>query len=68
MYEIYESLDCHTPTTMRGTFLDACKVFDKVRHEGLIHVVSAWNSRGVFVGYGVHGNLLNLLENYLTDC
>ena len=30
MYEIYEGLDCPTPTNMRGTFLDACKVFDKV--------------------------------------
>ena len=36
MYEIYESLDCPTPTNMRSAFLDACKVFDKVWHEGLI--------------------------------
>ena len=43
---------------MRGTFLDISKAFDKVWHEGLIFKLKT---------YGVEGNLLKLLENYLTD-
>ena len=43
---------------MRGTFLEISKAFDKVWHEGLIFKLKT---------YGVEGNLLKLLENYLTD-
>ena len=43
---------------MRGTFLDISKAFDKVWHESLIFKLKT---------YGVKGNLLKLLENYLTD-
>ena len=43
---------------MRGTFLDISKAFDKVWHEGLIFKLKS---------YTVDGNLLKLLENYLTD-
>ena len=43
---------------MRDTFLDIPKVFDKVWHEVLIFKLKT---------YGVKGNLLKLLENYLTD-
>ena len=43
---------------MRGTFLDISKAFDKVWHEGLVFKLKT---------YGVEGNLLKLLENYLTD-
>ena len=43
---------------MRGTFLDISKVFDKVWHEGLIFKLKT---------YGAEGNLLKLLENYITD-
>ena len=43
---------------MRVTFLDICKAFDKVWHEGLIFKLKT---------YGVEGNLLKLIENYLTD-
>ena len=57
-HEIYKSFDCHPPTDMRGTFLDISKAFDKVWHEGLIFKLKT---------YGVEGNLLKLLENYLTD-
>ena len=42
---------------MRGPFLDISKPFDKVWHEGLIFKLKT---------YGVEGNLLKLLENYLT--
>ena len=57
-HEIYESFDCHPPTDMSSTFLDISKAFDKVWHEGLIFKLKT---------YGVEGNLLKLLENYLTD-
>ena len=43
---------------MRGTFLDISKTFDKVWHEGLIFKLKT---------YVAEGNLLKLLENYLTD-
>ena len=57
-HEIYESFDCHPPTDMSSTFLDISKAFDKVWHEGLIFKLKT---------YGVEGNFLKLLENYLTD-
>ena len=57
-HEIYKSSDCHPPTDMRGTFLDISKAFDKVWHEGLIFKLKT---------YGVEGNFLKLLENYLAD-
>ena len=57
-HEMYKSFDYHPPTDMRGTFLDISKAFDKVWHEGLIFKLKT---------YGVEGNLLKLLENYLTD-
>ena len=41
-----------------GTFLNISKAFDKNWHEGLIFKLTT---------YGVEGNLLKLLENYLTD-
>ena len=44
---------------MRGPFLDISKAFDKVWHEGLNFKLRP---------YGVEGNLLKLLGNYLTDC
>ena len=43
---------------MRSTFLDISKAFDKVWHKGLIFKLKT---------YGVEGNVLKLLENYLTD-
>ena len=43
---------------MRDTFLDISKAFDKVWHEGLVFKLKI---------YDVEGNLLKLLENYLTD-
>ena len=41
---------------MRGVFLDISKAFDKVRHDGLIFKLKS---------YGVEGELLLLLKNYL---
>ena len=43
---------------MRGTFVEISKAFDIVCHEGLIFKLKT---------YGVEGNFLELLENYLTD-
>ena len=41
---------------VRGVFLEIWKVFDKVWHDGLIFKVKS---------YGVEGELLLLLKNYL---
>ena len=41
---------------MRGVFLDISKAFDKVSHDGLLYKLKA---------YGVQGELLSLLKNYL---
>ena len=57
-HDIYESFDCNPPTDLRSSFLDIFKAFDKVWHEGLIFKLKT---------YGAKGNLLKLLENYLTD-
>ena len=40
-------------------FFDFSKLFDKVCHKGLV-INSKW--------YEISGNLLKLIENYLTDC
>ena len=44
---------------MRGIFLDISKAFDKVWHIGLLFKLKA---------YGIDGELLSLLENYLENC
>ena len=41
----------------RGVFFDISKAFDKVWHEGLLFKLQS---------YGVDGNLLRLLKNYLA--
>ena len=56
-HEIYKSFNCQPATNVRGPFLDISKPFDKIWHEGLIFKLKT---------YGVEGNLLKLLENYLT--
>ena len=43
---------------MRGVFLDISKAFDKVWHIGLLFKLKA---------YGIDGELLSLLENYLEN-
>ena len=43
---------------MRGVFLDISKAFDKVWHDGLIFKLKS---------YGVEGELLLLLKNYLRN-
>ena len=64
-HKIYKSFDYNPPTDVRGTFLDISKAFIfkksflKVWHEGVIFILKT---------YSVDGNLLKLLENYLTGC
>ena len=57
-HEIFKALDCNPPLEVRSVFLDISKAFDKVWHEGLIYKIKSM---------GVSGQLLNLLENYLTN-
>ena len=57
-HEIFKAFDCNPPLEVRSVFLDISKAFDKVWHEGLIYKVKSM---------GVSGQLLNLLENYLTN-
>ena len=44
---------------MRGIFLDISKAFDKVWHDGLLFKLKK---------YGIEGDLLLLLKNYLKNC
>ena len=43
---------------MRGVFLDISKAFDRIWHNGLLFKLKT---------YGVDGELLSLLENYLES-
>ena len=58
-HEIYKSFDCNPPVDTRRIFFDISKAFDKVWHEGLIFKLKT---------YGIDGDLLKLLINYLEDC
>ena len=55
-HEIYKSFDRNPPGYTKGSFLDILKAFDKVWHEGLIFKLKS---------YGINGDLLKLLINYL---
>ena len=57
-HEIFKAFDCNPPLEVRLVFLDISKAFDKVWHEGLIYKIKSM---------GISGELLNVLENYLTD-
>ena len=57
-HEIFEAFDCNPSLEVSSIFLDISKAFDKVRHEGLIYKIKSM---------GISGELLNLLENYLSD-
>ena len=58
-FEIYKSFDCNPPADARKIFLDISNAFDKFWHEGLIFKLKT---------YGLDGDLLKLLMNYLEDC
>ena len=42
----------------KSAFLDISKAFDKVWYKGIVHKLKL---------YGISGNLLKLIENYLND-
>ena len=56
IHEIQTAFDKNPTADVRGDFLDISKAFDKVRHDGLIFKLKS---------YGVEGELLLLLKNYL---
>ena len=57
-HEIFKAFDCNPPLKVRSVFLDISKAFYKVWHKGLIYKIKSMD---------VSGQLLNLLENYLTN-
>ena len=57
-HKIYESFHYNPPADMRGIFSDISKAFAKVWHEGLIFKLKS---------YGIGGDLLKLLINYLEN-
>ena len=56
-HDIFKGFDANPPLDTRGTFLDISKVFDRVWHDGLIFKLRS---------YGVSGNLLALLQDFLS--
>ena len=59
IHEIQTAFDNNPAVDMRGVFRDISKAFDKVWHNGLL-----FRSKT----YGIDGELLSLLENYLENC
>ena len=57
-HDIFKNLDSNPPVITRSIFLDMSKAFDKVWHKGLLFKLKT---------YGVEGNLLNFLSNYLHN-
>ena len=58
IHEILTAFDENPPVDVRGIFLDISKAFDKVWHEGLLYKLET---------YGIEGQLLSLLKNYLEN-
>ena len=58
IHEIQTAFDENPTVDVRGVFLDISKAFDKVWHDGLIFKLKS---------YGVEGELLLLLKNYLRN-
>ena len=56
--EIQTAFDENPVADVRGIFLDISKAFDKVWHEGLLCKLKT---------YGIEGQLLSLLANYLEN-
>ena len=57
VHEIFKSFDCNENLEIRSVYLDMSKAFGKVWNEGLIFKLKQ---------KGVTGNLLKLLESYLS--
>ena len=58
IHEIQTAFDKNPTIDVRGVFLDIFKAFDKVWHDGLIFKLKS---------FGVEGELLSLLKNYLQN-
>ena len=58
IHEIQTAFDENPPGDVRGIFLDISKAFDKVWREGLLYKLKT---------YGIDGQLLSLLKNYLKN-
>ena len=58
IHEIQTAFDNNPTVDVRDVFLDISKTFDKVGHIGLLFKLQT---------YGVVGELLSLLENYLEN-
>ena len=58
VHDINSSSDCDPTQDVTGVILDISKVFDKVWHERLFYKLET---------YGVKGEVLNLLRNYLHE-
>ena len=58
IHEIQTAFDENPAVDVRGVFLDISKAFDKVWHDEIIFKLKA---------YGVKGELLSLLKNYLEN-
>ena len=58
VHEINSSFDCDPTIDLSGVFLDISKAFDKVWHEGILFKLKT---------YGVNGEVLILLTNYLYE-
>ena len=58
IHEIQTAFDNNPTVDVRGVFLDISKAFDKVWHDGLVFKLKS---------YGVEGELLSLLKNYLQS-
>ena len=56
VHEINSSFDCDPTIDVSVVFLDISKTFDKVWHEGILFKLKT---------YGVNGEVLNWLTNYL---
>ena len=52
--EIYTSYDANSSLEVKGAFLDLCKTFDRVWHEGLIYKIKSIR---------VKGDLLPIIEH-----
>ena len=58
VHAIQSSFDYKLPVDVRAIFVDISKVFDEVWHQSLLCKLKS---------YGVEGNFLRLLENYLDN-
>lgn len=57
-HEISTGFDSSPPLEIRGVFLDISKAFDKVWHKGIIFKLKY---------HGVQGNLLNIINDFLSN-